>query len=207
MEVITAEIYFDFVCPYVYRAALWLEEVERRSDEELRFRWRYFPLSQRDNKQEGWTIWEQPLVNPAWNEVRTGRGLHAMWAHEAARRQGEAAARAYRLALLRAVHEDHLSLNGEEATRTAAERAGLDLDRWERDARDPALLDAIRRDYEQATGEFGVFGVPTFVFPGARPANLKLDALVPASEALTYWSDFRRIVVDRSLVIEIKRPH
>ena len=207
MGPVVAEIFLDFVCPYVYRAALWLDEVARRSSEPLSFRWRYFPLSQINNKQEGWKIWEQPLVNPAWNEVRTGRGLRAMWAHEAARQQGDSAAEAYRLALLRAVHEDGLSLNGAEATRAAAERAGLDLERWERDAHDPSLLDAIRRDYEVATGEYAIFGTPTFVFPGARPAYLKLDALVPASESLTYWADFRRVVADRSLVIEIKRPH
>ncbi|HBY99513.1 MAG TPA: disulfide bond formation protein DsbA, partial [Chloroflexi bacterium] len=130
VESTVTDIYFDFVCPYVYRAALWLETVEQRSNEPLRFRWRYFPLAQINNKQEGWKVWEQPVVNPAWNEVRSGRGLRAMWAHEAARQQGQAAANAYRLALLRAVHEDGLSLSGEEATQMAAERAGLDLDRW-----------------------------------------------------------------------------
>lgn len=201
------QIFFDFTCPYVYRAALWVDEVEKQLDQPVRFEWRYFSLAQINNKQEGWKIWERPLIDPHWNETRTGRGLRAFWAAEAARAQGEAAAGAFRLALLRAIHEDHLSLDGEEATLAAAQRAGLDLDRWRQASQDPALLDAVRRDFEYATGEHSIFGTPTFVFPGARPAYLKLEDLVPPSEALIYWRDFRRVVAERRLIIEIKRPH
>ncbi len=201
------EIFFDYLCPYVYRAALWLEAVERHLQEEITVRWRYFSLAQVNSRREGWYVWEQPLLNPEWEAHRSAKGLRAFWAAEAARQQGEEAFRRFHLALLRAYHEERLSLDTDEAVRAAAERASLDLTRWEADRQNPALLEALKADHTEARSRWEIFGTPTFLFPNARPAYLKLNDLVPTDQALAYWETFVQVVARQPLFLEIKRPH
>ena len=71
---------------------------------------------------------------------------------------------------------------------------------------DPTCLDRLAADYAKADG-MDIFGTPTFAFPEARPAYLKLSHLPEPEDALAFWYEFRQIVADRSFVIEIKRPH
>ncbi|MDQ7030083.1 MAG: DsbA family protein [Ardenticatenia bacterium] len=200
------DVFFDYLCPYVYRAALWLDEVERQHGD-VTVRWRYFSLAQVNSRAENWFLWEQPLVNPEWGTHRSAKGLRAFWGAEAARRQGEDVFRRFHLALLRAYHEERLSLANDEALRAAAQRAELDMARWEEQRRDPALLDALKADHTEARERWEVFGTPTFLFPGHRPAYLKLDSVVPAEEAVPYWETFVRVVAQQPLFLEIKRPH
>lgn len=199
----TFDLYFDFTCPYVYRAALWLHELQE-AGLPVEPTWRYLSLSQINNREEGWIAWEVPLADPeGWEGNRRLRGLRAMWAAEAARQQG--AFESFRLALLRAIHEEGLSLNGDDALTRAAEAAGLDMERWEQARRDPALLEAIGRDHEAGSAR-GVFGTPTFLFDGSEPAYLKLADVPPAAEAPRIWERFAALVTTEGLVLEIKRP-
>src|ERR1700730_19122975 len=50
------EVYYDYLCPFVYRASLLLAKVgDERS---LEIRWSYFSLTQVNSKDEGWTVWD-----------------------------------------------------------------------------------------------------------------------------------------------------
>ncbi|HEU5431193.1 MAG TPA: DsbA family protein, partial [Thermomicrobiales bacterium] len=79
------DVYYDYACPYVYRGAMWLRDVQAALGSNLKIAWRYFPLEQ-VNSAEGpdWKLWEQP------DNFRS-RGLPAFRAAEAARQQGEEA--------------------------------------------------------------------------------------------------------------------
>ena len=84
-----------------------------------------------------------------------------------------------------------------------AERAGLDVVRWEHDlkATDFATLaeehaEAVRR---------GVFGVPTLVWPEGRSYYLKITDLIPAERAVPLY-DAIETVHRFGEVIEIKTP-
>ncbi|MGH2544521.1 MAG: DsbA family oxidoreductase [Ardenticatenaceae bacterium] len=202
----TVTIYYDYVCPYVYRVGVWLDLlVEQGVD--VRPAWRYFSLTQINNKEPDWYVWQEPVDNPrGWQEERRLRGLRAQWAAEAARQQGAEVFRRFHLALLKAIHEEGLSLDGDQATRHAAESAALDLARWEQDRQDLTFLDAIRRDHEAATAQ-GIFGTPTFVFDGALPAYLKLTDVPRGPESRSYWEEFSQVVAARPLFREIKRLH
>lgn len=198
-------IFFDYVCPYVYRASQWLETVQARVPE-LELVWRYFSLSQINNREPGWEVWAGPRHNPeGWSSDPRLRGLRAQWAAEAARQQGAEAFQRFHYALLRAIHQDQRSLYSDEATRQAAEEAQLELPQWEAACQSLEHLAALRRDHEAAI-EHRVFGTPTFLFPGSEPAYLKLSAIPQKSEALRYWRSFQRTVADHPLFLEIKRP-
>lgn len=201
----TVEIFYDYVCPYVYRAGRLMADLEAL-DADLDVRWRYFPLAQVNNTKEDWYIWEQPTKDGDWASMRSAGGLRAFWGAEAARQQSEEQFRRFHLALLKAVHEEALSLSEDETVRTAARIAELDMEQWERDYRNTDLLERIREDYEVAR-ERRIFGTPTFVFPDAEPAYLKLTDVVPAEEVEDYWRTFVHTVAERPLFREIKRPH
>lgn len=201
----TVDIFYDYVCPYVYRAGRLIADLEA-NDVDLDVRWRYFPLAQINNKRDGWYIWEQPTEDSDWADKRSAAGLRGFWGAEAARRQGEEQFRRFHLALLKAVHEEALSLNEDETVRTVAKIAELDLEQWERDYQNIDLLERVREDYEAAR-EREIFGTPTFVFPDAEPAYLKLTDVVPAEEIENYWRTFVHTVAERPLFREIKRPH
>lgn len=199
------EIFYDYLCPYVYRAGLLMATVEATVDD-LTVDWRYFPLAQVNNTREGWYIWKQPEEDEEWGNKRSAAGLRGFWGAEAARQQGDDAFRRFHLTLLKAVYERGLSLSEDDTLRTAANIAELDMDRWEDDYRNPALLERVREDYIEAR-EQGIFGTPTFVFPEAEPAYLKLNDVVPAEDVEDYWQTFVRVVAQRPLFLEIKRPH
>src|SRR5439155_4410990 len=53
-ERIKFEVFFDYQCPFVYRAAGLLEAVRRSGDRDFDIRWRYFSLTQVNSKDDGW---------------------------------------------------------------------------------------------------------------------------------------------------------
>ncbi len=132
--------------------------------------------------------------------------MRAFWGAEAARRQGEEALQRFHRALLRRVYEDALSLTDSATLLVAATDASLNLARFQEALGDPSCLERLAKDHTRAVGR-GVFGTPTFVFPDAEPAYLKLARVLTPEESLDFWEAFRSTVVDRPYVLEIKRPH
>ena len=146
----------------MYNAAVWLAKVKESYGDNLQIDWQPFALEQINQKDESAPkVWEQP------------EALLAHRSGEAAKRQGPAAFDAFLLALLKARHEDRRDLAEEETILDAAQVAGLDVARFREDLADKSLLQDIGRSHTKATEEFGVFGVPTFVFPDGTTAFLK----------------------------------
>src|SRR5207245_11458493 len=80
-EPIPFDVFFDYRCPFVYRAAGLIEAVQRSSRPDIDVRWRYFSLTQVNSKDDGWTVWSAPASEKV-------KGRLAFKAAEAARRQG-----------------------------------------------------------------------------------------------------------------------
>lgn len=199
-ERIEFDVYYDYACPFVHAATVWLETVRSSLGDRLIVHWRYFPLEQ-VNSPEGpeWKLWEQPPEHKS-------RGRDAFHAAIAARQQGEDVFLRFHLALLDLKHvqgKDH----GKRATLLeAAQRAGLDIDRFVRDLEDRSLLREIGADYCEGRERHGVFGTPTFVFPNGAAAYLKLLPPPPPEDAVPLFEEFVRTVRDRAYFHELKRP-
>jgi predicted DsbA family dithiol-disulfide isomerase len=188
-------VYIDFLCPWAFRGAMWLAEVEKAGRIHPTFR--FFSLSQNHAAHEG------SATPPVWERDRHAKGLPAFLAATAARAQGEEAGDRFRLALQRARHEDQLAVDQHTTHRLAAERAGLDVARFEQALKETDFTtlaeehaDAVRR---------GVFGVPTLVWPEGRSYYLKITELVPADRAVSLY-DAIETVHRFGEVIEIKTP-
>lgn len=193
---ITVDVFFDYQCPFVYRAAGMLDAV-RGSGRTLHVGWRYFSLTQVNSKDDGWTVWGAPITEKV-------RGRLAFMAAEAARRQGRFDD--IHMPLLEARHRDRLDLDDVAVVERVAVDAGLDLARFRGDLASPDLLEALRRDHRRAVAELGIFGTPTFVFADGASAYIRLSELLPGPAAVQVFDRIVSIAAGEPRILEIKRP-
>jgi 2-hydroxychromene-2-carboxylate isomerase len=189
------EVYYDYTCPFVYRASLLLASVA--AERSVDVSWRYFSLTQVNSKEEGWTAWDAP----AGERVR---GRLAFMAAEAARRQDRF--EPFHATLLRARHEGRINIDEVEAIEQVAEESGLELERFRRDLADPTILAALARDHTHAVTVHGVFGTPTFVFPNGASAYIRIGEVPGPDDAAKMFDNLIAIAADEQRVLEIKRP-
>lgn len=195
MTISSPTVYIDFLCPWAYRGAMWLAEVQKAGRIEPSFE--FFSLSQNHDTREG------VGGSAVWERRPTAKGLPAFLAAIAAREQGAELGDRFRVALQRARHEDHLPVDEHATHRLAAERARLDLPRWEADLK-RVDFSALAGEHNEAVKR-GVFGVPTMVWPEGRSYYVKITDLVPADRAVALY-DAIETVHRFGEVIEIKTP-
>jgi predicted DsbA family dithiol-disulfide isomerase len=196
-DVIALEVFYDYLCPFVYRASELLAHVAAAKGSRLRIGWRYFSLMQVNSKLDGWTVWDAP-------ESEKVKGRLAFKAAEAARRQGRFDA--LHMPLLRARHLDRLDIDDAEAIDRLAAEVGLDVDRFRRDIADPQILAPLKRDHEYASSQLGVFGTPTLVFEGGAAAYVRLSEPPGPSGAMEIFGRITAVAAEEPRILEIKRP-
>jgi len=197
---LVVEVYYDYLCPYVYAGVFWARDVKTALGDDIEFVWRSFPLEQ-VNSPEGpeWKLWEQP-------DDYVSRGLNAFRGAEAAKLQGPDHFANFHFALLEARHVDDKNIGRKDVVIETAGKAGLDVDAFTKALGDRSLMANIGKDYEKARNEYGVFGTPTFVFPGGESAYMKMRPKASEEDTVSVWNDFVTMVVDRPYIAEVKRP-
>jgi predicted DsbA family dithiol-disulfide isomerase len=200
-ERVAVDVYFDFACPYVHSAAVWLREVSRQlGDNSVEVTWKFFPLEEVNAPPDAdMPIWDLP-------PDRRSRGRDSFHAAAAARQQGRETFDRFHIKLLTLKHEEGQDHGKRSTLDEAASLAGLDLARFATDLDDRGLLTEIKNDYIAGRERLGVFGTPTFVFSNGRSAYLRILPPPPPEEAVAFWLDFVREVRDRPFLHEIKRP-
>ena len=191
------DVFYDYICPFVYRVAGMLEDVRSSGARPIDVRWRYFSLTQVNSKDDGWTVWNAPASEKA-------RGRLAFAAAEAARRQGSFDD--LHMPLLDARHRDRLDLDDETVVERVAVDSGLDLERFRADLRDRDILDSLARDHCGAVAEHGVFGTPTFVFANGEAAYVRLGEPVQGDAAVQVFDRLLSVAAAEPRILEIKRP-
>ncbi len=201
MELIEFELFYDYNCPFVYRASQLIEMVRDSAERDIKVSWRYFSLSQVNHRSEppddGWTVWGAA-------DSESVRGRLAFKAAEAAVRQG--GFEAFHPALLKARHHDRLDIDNRQVVDRVADESGLDLDRFRRDLEDPVILAPLARDHEAGRDRYGVFGTPTFVFPGGAAAYIRLANAPMNEDAVRVFDQIVAVTRNEPVLLEIKRP-
>ena len=195
--VIRFEVFYDYTCPFVYRASMLLQNVGRSANPLLNVTWRYFSLTQVNSKDDGWTVWDAPAAE-------TVRGRLAFKAAEAARRQDRFDD--FHMPLLEARHRDRLDVDQIEVVERVAVDCGLDIERFRKDLADPRILEHLERDHTQAVSVHGVFGTPTFVFPDGAAAYIRLAQAPDPSESTRVFERLLSIAAGEPSILELKRP-
>jgi predicted DsbA family dithiol-disulfide isomerase len=192
------DLYFDYQCPYVYRASVLIDAVGRSAERSLEVRWRYFSLTQVNSKDDGWTVWGAPASEPV-------KGRLAFAAAEAARRQDRF--HEFHRALLDARHRERLDIDELSVIEEVAASTGLDLERLRGDLEDPAILKTLASDHLHAIEAYGVFGTPTFVFAGGASAYVRLADVVKGNHAQDVFDRLVAVAAAEPRILEIKRPY
>ena len=183
----------------MYNAAVWLAKVKESHREKVKIDWKPFLLAQINSKQgPEWKAWEQ-------TEDSAELGLLAMRAGEAALRQGDQPFEAFQLALLKARHEDRKDLSDPEVIMEAARAGELDIARFREDLADESILKDLGESHTRAVEEYGVFGVPTFIFPDGTSAFLKTYP-PPEEEATDMFDNLLDVMEKWKYIGEMKRP-
>ena len=193
----TFDLFYDYLCPFVYRVSVLLENVRATGERKVKIRWRYFSLTQVNSKDEGWTIWDAP-------DSDNVRGRLAFKAAEAARQQDRFDD--FHARLLRRRHVDRADIDDAGVIERVADEAGIDIDRFRRDMADPASLSTLERDHRGAVAEHGVFGTPTFVFPRGAAAYVRLSDVPEVGDSVALYDRLIGIAEDEPRILEVKRP-
>ena len=198
-DTVSLDVYYDYLWPYVYNVAVWLQKVEKEMGPKLAINWRYFSLEQVNSQQEpGWKIWEQPEDYPS-------RGLGAFRAAEAARRQGESAYDSFHIALLKARHKQRKDIADMGTLNQIAESVKLLMAQFQKDFIDRKILAKLAEDHTFAVEVLGILGTPTLVFPENQAIFLKMSPPLP-EEGLSVFNEIRALAERRRNIQEIKRP-
>jgi predicted DsbA family dithiol-disulfide isomerase len=196
-EVIEFEVFYDYLCPFVYRASVLLQNLGRFRAPRPNVTWRYFSLTQVNSKNDGWTVWDAPAAERV-------RGRLAFKAAEAARRQGRFDD--FHMPLLEARHRDRLDLEELDVIERVAADSGLDLERFRRDLDAPDILTSLARDHKHGVSEHGVFGTPTFVLNDGASAYIRLAQAPDPADSGRVFDHLWAIAAGEPSILEIKRP-
>ena len=100
---------------------------------------------------------------------------------------------------------DERKMSDPTAILDVAKGSGLDLARFQKDMADQQIIEELGESHTRAVQDYGVFGVPTFVFPNGASAYLKMFR--PSEDkAVQVFESLRTVIEDWKNLGEIKRP-
>ncbi|GEM48903.1 DsbA family oxidoreductase [Deinococcus cellulosilyticus] len=198
-------VFFDFSCPFAWRG-LELAEVLRQH-EGFEFELLHFSLEQHNHPENAANRFE-----PTWfahqQPTEESKTLLSLLGSLAAKQQGAECHRAFVLELFRAHHQDRLSLRDPETLKTAAQRANLDLPRFEYDLHEnrDALREELKEDLSDAC-RLKVFGTPTFVLESGDAAYFRFRELPETPEtARALWDLYTQVLASEARIETVKKP-
>ncbi len=198
-EPIKLDVYFDYACPFAWAGQVWLDDVNEKTGGKLDITWRIFPLEQVNAKDPEFKLWEQPNDGTS-STLRSFQGMAA------AKKQGEEAFKKFHAALFVKRHVDGRNLSGQAVLESAAEDAGLDLEKFREDLKSDEVFKQIEEDFTYGQSQLGVFGTPTIVYDNNLGAYLQVNFRDMPEDSVKFFDEFTDVVRERPNVFEIKRP-
>jgi predicted DsbA family dithiol-disulfide isomerase len=194
----TLKVWVDFLCPWARIGAHWLRNVEAAGALDLDVDWKMFSL-------ENINLPEDASADELWSTAAERRGLFPAAAAKWVQTQAPESLAAFQKAMFDGRHVDHEKIGQPEVTAKILSSVGLDGDAvCKQIAEDSKWLEAARADHDEAA-ELGIFGVPTFVFPGAAPAFVRLLEITEGDRAAEIYGRVKASALD-PLIHELKRP-
>jgi 2-hydroxychromene-2-carboxylate isomerase len=181
-------VYFDPLCPWTWKTAKWLFEVEGATD--LRIEWRFYSLAEANGGNKSMTI---PLSLLDYARQTGGN---------------EGVERLYR-ALGAALHESNLGSGGsayDSALRGATREAGLPDDALDRAMDDENTLHDVDAETQEAMDGFAAYGSPWLVAEGMSFGfNGPIISDAPTGQAaIDLWTHISYLLTNEQFY-EIKR--
>jgi predicted DsbA family dithiol-disulfide isomerase len=189
------DFYFDPLCPWCWRTALWLRDVSHRQP--VAITWKLFSLMVVNHPDD----YDEDEQYNKWFTL--GRVLVA------AREQGgnEAVERLY-MSFGEVIHGEQRreELGTPSGVQTCLRRAGLPEDLYDKALADASTEETLLQEHKTAVERLGAFGVPTLVLEGSDIAIFGpvVEPVPTGAEADTLW-EHTRWLLEQPYVWEIKR--
>jgi predicted DsbA family dithiol-disulfide isomerase len=194
----TLKVWVDFLCPWARIGALWLRNVEEAGAVDLDIEWKSFSL-------ENINLPEDASADELWATATERRGLIPAAAAKWIQTQAPDSFNGYLKTMFDARHVEKEKIGKPEVTEKILSSVGLDGTAIVKEVTsDPKWLEAARADHDEAS-ELGIFGVPTFVFPGAQPIFTRLLEITDGDRAVELYEKVKTAATD-PLIHELKRP-
>jgi predicted DsbA family dithiol-disulfide isomerase len=194
----TLKVWVDFLCPWARIGAHWIRNVEATGKLDLELEFKSFSL-------ENVNLPEEASADELWATATERRGLIPAAAAKWVQTQAPDSFATYQRLMFDARHVDHEKIGQPDVTAQILSKAGLDGDAIVKEITEESKwLEAARADHDEAN-ELGIFGVPTFVFPGSAPAFVRLLEITEGDRALEIYGDVKTASLNPT-IHEIKRP-
>jgi predicted DsbA family dithiol-disulfide isomerase len=194
----TIKVWTDFLCPWARIGALWFRNVEAAGVIPEEIEWKAFSL-------ENINLPEDASADELWSTATERRGLIPAAAAKWVATQAPDSLKDLQIKMFDARHVDHSKIGQPDVTAKILSSVGLDGTAIvEECVNESKWLEAARADHEEAN-ELGIFGVPTFVFPGAAPAFVRLLEITDGDRAVEIYHHVRASADDPT-IHELKRP-
>lgn len=194
----TLVVWTDFLCPWARIGAHWILNVADAGALGVDLEFKTFSL-------ENINLPEDDSADDLWSTAPERRGLYPAAAAKWVQTNASEKTTAYWRAMFDARHVEHEKIGEPDVTAKVLNGVGLDGDTIVKEiAADPKWLEAARADHQEAS-ELGVFGVPTFVFPDAAPAFVRLLEITEGDRAVAIFNDVKASATNPT-IHELKRP-
>jgi 2-hydroxychromene-2-carboxylate isomerase len=185
--------HFDIMCPFAFRAAVWIRDV--RSQTGLEIDWRFFSLEEINRRPGKKHPWEREW-SYGWSLLRIAAYL---------RRKDMALCDAWYEKAGTALHIEGRKPHHPEVARELLAEIGVDPAVLDRAIADPTTHDEVRADHDAVVSSGG-FGVPTLFFEDGQALYGPVLVHPPTGDrAVALWETFTA-VLDFPEVYEIHRP-
>jgi predicted DsbA family dithiol-disulfide isomerase len=175
-------VYFDYLCPWCYIAAVRLQCLEEEYGNKISISWRSYPLLIREipnrlisshsvESRRRAALEEDKISFSPWNpdQPYPASSMPAFRAAKCAQLQGSEAFRRFHIALFRAFFEEGMNINEREVLISLAKKTGLDVERFKSDLSSRSLEKEILAEYEDGRAEYEGWGIPIVVVGGRYP--------------------------------------
>jgi predicted DsbA family dithiol-disulfide isomerase len=194
----TLLVWTDFLCPWARIGAHWIMNVAEAGALDYDLEFKTFSL-------ENINLPEDASADDLWSTAAERRGLYPAAAAKWIQTNAADKTIAYWKAMFDARHVDQEKIGQPDVTAKVLNAVGLDGDAIVKEIGTEAKwLEAARADYDEAS-ELGIFGVPTFVFPDAAPAFVRLLEITEGDRAVAIYNDVKASASNPT-IHELKRP-
>lgn len=183
--------FYDYTCPYSWRAHRWLRAAQHAGAEIL-VDWRTFALKEANRQPEDPSAFADPTIRSisllALALAHAARGVDFPQYHET---------------VFAAMHEETRHLTEEDLLAIAAD-AGVDIGSFNRTR--PEWLASVAAEHHDAHRRRGVFGTPTLAMASGATAFVKLAEAPEADQAVELWKAVCTLTACHPELLEIKCP-
>jgi predicted DsbA family dithiol-disulfide isomerase len=175
-------VYFDYICPWCYIAAVRLQQIKEEYGDKVSISWRSYPLLLVENRDRRITphstesrsranLEEETASFKSWDtgQAYPSSSVPALRAGKCAQLQGEGAFLRLHTALFEAFFEESRNISDRQVLISLAEAAGLDVERFSSDFDQGSQEREVLAEYEDGRDKYAGWGIPLVIIGDRYP--------------------------------------